>query len=57
MRFSVAWLKKWVDIDVDVHELAERLTGSGLEVDAVVSVRIRGCSGETLHVVESAAPE
>jgi phenylalanyl-tRNA synthetase beta chain len=38
MRFSVNWLKKWVDIDLEAHDLAERLTDSGLEVDTVQPV-------------------
>ena len=33
MLFSVNWLKKWVDIDLPVDELAGKLTASGLEVD------------------------
>ena len=35
MKFSVNWLRKWVDIDLPVDELAGVLTASGLEVDAV----------------------
>ena len=38
MLFSVNWLKKWVDIDLPVDELAGRLTASGLEVDTVEPV-------------------
>ena len=38
MLFSVNWLKKWVDIDLPVDELAGRLTASGLEVDTVEAV-------------------
>jgi len=38
MLFSVNWLKKWVDIDLPVDELAHRLTASGLEVDTVEPV-------------------
>ncbi len=38
MLFSVNWLKKWVDIDLPVDELAEKLTASGLEVDTVEPV-------------------
>ena len=33
MLFSANWLKKWVDIDLPVDQLCERLTASGLEVD------------------------
>ena len=38
MLFSVNWLKKWVDIDLPVMDLAGRLTASGLEVDTVEPV-------------------
>ncbi len=38
MLFSVNWLKKWVDIDLSVDELAGKLTASGLEVDTVEPV-------------------
>jgi phenylalanyl-tRNA synthetase beta chain len=33
MLFSANWLKKWVDIDLPVEQLCDRLTASGLEVD------------------------
>ncbi len=35
MKFTVKWLKKYVDFDIPVDELADRLTMLGLEVDAV----------------------
>ena len=35
MRVSVNWLKDFVDIDISPHELAERLTMTGLEIDKV----------------------
>jgi phenylalanyl-tRNA synthetase beta chain len=38
MRFSVAWLKEWVRIDLGPAALAEKLTNSGLEVDAIEPV-------------------
>jgi phenylalanyl-tRNA synthetase beta chain len=38
MKFSVAWLREWVDPPVDAQELAEQLTMAGLEVDAVEPV-------------------
>ncbi|MGD9265485.1 MAG: phenylalanine--tRNA ligase subunit beta, partial [Lysobacterales bacterium] len=38
MKFSVDWLKKWVDLDLSVDAFAEVLTASGLEVDGVESV-------------------
>jgi phenylalanyl-tRNA synthetase beta chain len=38
MKFSVAWLKQWVPLTLDAHELADRLTAAGLEVDTVTPV-------------------
>ena len=35
MKVSLKWLRDYVDIDLDVKELAERLTMAGLEVDAI----------------------
>jgi phenylalanyl-tRNA synthetase beta chain len=35
MRFSEAWLREWVDPPISSTELVERLSMSGLEVDAV----------------------
>ncbi|VAW36570.1 Phenylalanyl-tRNA synthetase beta chain [hydrothermal vent metagenome] len=35
MKFTVNWLKQYVDFDLSVEDLAERLTMLGLEVDAV----------------------
>jgi len=35
MRVSVNWLKDYVNIDASPHELAERLTMAGLEVEAL----------------------
>ncbi|WP_089725533.1 phenylalanine--tRNA ligase subunit beta [Candidatus Thiosymbion oneisti] len=35
MRFSEAWLREWVNPDVDTRTLADQLTMAGLEVDAV----------------------
>jgi phenylalanyl-tRNA synthetase beta chain len=35
MRFSEAWLREWVNPDVDTATLADQLSMSGLEVDAV----------------------
>ncbi len=34
MKFTVNWLKQYVDFDLSVEDLAERLTMLGLEVDA-----------------------
>ena len=35
MRIPLSWLRDYVDVTLPVDELAERLTRSGLEVDAV----------------------
>jgi len=35
MQFNVQWLKKWVAVDLDAEQLAQKLTASGLEVDSV----------------------
>jgi phenylalanyl-tRNA synthetase beta chain len=35
MRFTLSWLKEYVDFDVAPEELAERLTMSGLEVESL----------------------
>jgi phenylalanyl-tRNA synthetase beta chain len=35
MRFSEAWLREWVDPPLDTRALADQLSLSGLEVDAV----------------------
>lgn len=38
MKFSFDWLSRWVRLDIDAATLAERLTASGLEVEAVTPV-------------------
>ena len=38
MRVSLNWIKDYVDIDMDVHELAQRLTMTGLEVEGIEHV-------------------
>ena len=38
MKFSEAWLREWVNPDLDTHQLAEQLTMAGLEVDSVEPV-------------------
>ena len=35
MRFNEAWLREWVNPDIDSDTLAHQLTMAGLEVDAV----------------------
>ncbi|MFT7562094.1 MAG: phenylalanyl-tRNA synthetase beta chain, partial [Flavobacteriales bacterium] len=46
MKFSEAWLREWVNPQVDTEALVEQLTMAGLEVDAVESV-----AGEFTKVV------
>ena len=36
MLASIAWLKRYVDIDVTPEELADKLTRVGLEVESVI---------------------
>ena len=55
MRFSVNWLKQWVQIDLTAAQLAERVTASGLEVDAVAPVAA-DFSGIVVAEIESCAP-
>ncbi len=38
MKVSYRWLKSWVPVELDAHDIAERLTLAGLEVDEVVAV-------------------
>lgn len=35
MKFSIHWLREWLDTELSSPEIAERLTLAGLEVDAV----------------------
>jgi phenylalanyl-tRNA synthetase beta chain len=38
MKVSISWLKEWVDFDLSVEELANRLTDAGLEVASVTAL-------------------
>jgi len=38
MKISEKWLRKWVNPDIEIGEMAEQLTMAGLEVDAVEPV-------------------
>lgn len=38
MRVSYRWLQDYVDVDIDAHELAKRLTAVGLTVEGVASI-------------------
>lgn len=42
MRVPISWLKEYVDIDLSVEELAEKLTIAGLEVKGIEYVGIPG---------------
>jgi phenylalanyl-tRNA synthetase beta chain len=46
MKFSVNWLKQWVNIDTGADQLADMLTAAGLEVDSIAPV-----AAEFNHVV------
>ena len=35
MQVPISWLKEYVDVDVPVEELAQRLTLAGLEVETI----------------------
>ncbi len=53
MKLSEQWLREWINPRLDRHEVAERLTLAGLEVDAVDAVEIEFSSvvvGEILSV-------
>ncbi|MGP8155032.1 MAG: phenylalanine--tRNA ligase subunit beta, partial [Smithella sp.] len=43
MLVSLKWLKDYVDIDLTVDELADRLTMAGLEVDEIKTIRPQFC--------------
>jgi len=55
MQFNVEWLKKWVAVDLDVEELAARLTASGLEVESVKPVA-SDFSGVVVAEIEDCHP-
>ena len=40
MRIPLSWLREYVDVTIPIAELAERLTRSGLEVDAVEHIGV-----------------
>lgn len=54
MRVSLNWLKEYVDIDMDAHDLAQRLTMIGLEVEGIDPV---GQSLEEIIVAKILAVE
>lgn len=54
MRVSLNWLKEYVDIDMTAHDLAQRLTMTGLEVEGIDPV---GQSLEEIIVAKILAVE
>jgi phenylalanyl-tRNA synthetase beta chain len=55
MKFSVNWLKQWVQLELSAAEIAERLTASGLEVDAIDPVAA-DFTGVVVAEIESCRP-
>jgi len=55
MQFNVEWLKKWVAVDLDAAELADRLTASGLEVESLTPVAA-DFSGVVVAEIEDCQP-
>ena len=55
MRFSEAWLREWVDPPLDTQALADQLSLSGLEVDAVEPAA-PAFSGVVVGHVQAVAP-
>src|SRR5262245_30519757 len=51
MRFSLNWLRELCDVDAPPQEVAERLTGVGFEVEAIIDLRRQW---NNLIVVEAA---
>ncbi len=55
MKFSEAWLREWVDPDIDRPKLLEQLTMAGLEIEAVTPVAPE-LRGVVVARVESTTP-
>ena len=55
MLVSLKWLKDYVDIDISVKELSDRLTMAGLEVDAIREIS-PGFNGVVVAQVLSVQP-
>jgi phenylalanyl-tRNA synthetase beta chain len=55
MQFNVEWLKKWVAVDLNSTELADRLTAAGLEVENVKAVA-GDFSGVVVAEIEDCQP-
>ncbi|MEI4259960.1 MAG: phenylalanine--tRNA ligase subunit beta [Candidatus Dasytiphilus stammeri] len=52
MKLSEAWLREWVNPDIDTETLAEQLTLSGLAVENVITVTGNYCAKEDVVVGE-----
>lgn len=55
MKISLNWLKDWVEVSMDAHSLADRLTHAGLEVDSVQSLG-DGLQGIVVAEIIEASP-
>ena len=42
MRVPISWLREYVDIDLSVDQLAERITNAGLEVGSIERIGVAG---------------
>ncbi len=51
MKFTLSWLKKFLDTDVSVAGIAERLTMLGLEVEEIVDRRAELKDFEVAHIL------
>ncbi len=55
MKVPISWLKDYVDIDISIEELAERLTLAGLEVSSIDYIGIpQGAPPEGINLPPSA---
>ncbi|MBI5556449.1 MAG: phenylalanine--tRNA ligase subunit beta [Deltaproteobacteria bacterium] len=55
MKFTFAWLKQFVDVNITPGELADRLTMAGLEVDSVEEI-FAGLAGVKVAEILSVTP-
>ncbi len=57
MKAPISWIKDFVDIDIPVEELAERLTMTGLEVDGIQMVGLAAAYASPVGVHGSGSAE
>ena len=55
MKFSLSWLRTWINLQVSLEDLLAKLTMAGLEVEAVTPVA-HVISGVVVGLVESVEP-